>query len=322
MITSNMFIQLIHTTFGDTKYKKWYISLISNALLRVNYTQSAHKSQALQHLDVVERHHICPRSVFPEHKDDKTNIAYLSPKEHFLAHVLLYKMAKADSKFIRPLALAVSRMRQNNKHQSRVLNSNQYNIARYAAIDANKHRQYKTGYKQSPETIAKRVASYHKNYKGHSAQTREKLSNAAKGRIVSDDTRQKLRGPRPHVTPWNKGLQYSAEERQKFGSPGSSHPLYGIARSDATKVKLSVARKGKYTGVENGMFGTSHKPESILLMTINKIKSRVKNISYELSIDTWDQFVAEVKLYASTHSKKDVCDMYGISPYILKTLQT
>ena len=320
MITSNMFIQKINLTFSDTKYKKWYISLMSNAILRVNYTQSAHKNQALKHLTTIERHHICPRSIFPEHKNDKTNLAYLSPREHFLAHLLLYKMAKIDSKFVRPMALALSKMRQNNNYQSRVLNSNQYNVARNAAIDANKHRHYKTGYKQSKETVTKRIASYHKNYKGHSDETRKKISLSAKGRIVSEDTRKKISGPRPHITPWNKGHRYSEEERKKFGNSGSSHPLYGTNRSKETKSKLSSARKGRYTGSENGMYGISHDPSSILLMTINKIKPRIKNIQYDLTLDTWKMFVAEVICYASNHDKKTVCNRYGISPYILKNI--
>lgn len=320
MITSNMFIQKINSTFSDTKYKKWYISLISNALLRVDYTQPAHKNQALKHLTTIERHHICPKSIFSEHKGDKTNLAYLSPKEHYLAHLLLYKMAKLDSKFVRPLALALSKMRQSNKHQSRVLNSNQYNFVRNAAIDANKHRHYKTGHKQSTETVAKRIVSYHKNYKGHSDETRKKISLSAKGRRVSEDTRKKMSGSRPHVIPWNKGHQYSEEERKKFGNSGSNHPLYGTSRSKETKSKLSSIRKGKYTGSDNGMYGISHDPKSILLMTINKIKPRIKNIQYDLTLDTWDMFVAEVTCYAADRDKKSVCDRYGISLYILKNM--
>jgi hypothetical protein len=51
VIAFNMFIELIQNTFGDSKYKKWYISLIRRALLRVNYTLPSHKNQALRHLD-------------------------------------------------------------------------------------------------------------------------------------------------------------------------------------------------------------------------------------------------------------------------------
>lgn len=38
-----------------------------------------------------ERHHILPKSIFPQYKTDKWNIVKLSAKDHFYAHYYLYK---------------------------------------------------------------------------------------------------------------------------------------------------------------------------------------------------------------------------------------
>lgn len=322
MITSNKFLTLIQDSFGDSKYKKWYVFLISKTLNRIDYTRSCHKKQALTHLDKVERHHICPKSIFPEHKNEKTNLAYLTPKEHFLAHLLLYKMALADSKHIRPLALALSKMRQSNKFQKRILNSNQYNFIRLAALDANKHRRYKTGYKQSSDTITKRVESYHKNYTGHSAETRQKMSDAAKGRILSIETRQKMSQSRKGKPSPMQGREHTKQTKKIISQKlsGKNHPLFGIPRTQKTRAKLSESRKGKYTGEANGMFGIRHKSDSILLMTISKIKFKLKNIHYDLNLSTWNQFVFEVRAYLQTHSKIAVCDHYNISYHVLKKI--
>lgn len=40
----------------------------------------------------VERHHILPKSLFPELRNEKWNIVRLSAKDHFLAHYYLFKM--------------------------------------------------------------------------------------------------------------------------------------------------------------------------------------------------------------------------------------
>lgn len=39
----------------------------------------------------VERHHILPRSIFPEFEFEESNIIKLTAKEHYIAHLLLYK---------------------------------------------------------------------------------------------------------------------------------------------------------------------------------------------------------------------------------------
>lgn len=325
MISSNIYLENIQSLFSDGKYKTWYSFLISKALKRVDYTKASHKKQAQKYVQHVERHHICPKSIFPDFAKHKENLAYLSSREHFLAHLLLYKMAKKDCNHIVEMGFALSKMRQTNKNVPRILNSIQYKMARNAAIDANKNRQYPIGHKQSKETIAKRVETYHKHYPGHSDDTKKLLSISASGRKASTETRTKMSNSRKGKSTWNKGkptkLLYTEQQRkEKFGNPGNTHPLYGTTRAQTTRNKISAKRKGKYCGSANGMYGAKHTEDSILLMTINKIKPNIKNISYELTVNTWEQFVNEVYKYSLTHSTLEVCEFYGLSRYVFKKI--
>ena len=68
-------------------YRKIYNQLISKRLeipanLEFQYTQ---------------KHHIIPRSIEPQKKDDKTNLVILSAREHFIAHALLVKIAEQEN---------------------------------------------------------------------------------------------------------------------------------------------------------------------------------------------------------------------------------
>lgn len=47
-----------------------------------------------------EKHHILPRSLFPEHIKNKHNLIKLKPKDHFIAHYLLAKAVKENEMFI------------------------------------------------------------------------------------------------------------------------------------------------------------------------------------------------------------------------------
>jgi len=70
--------------FQETKYITWYFNIIEKALSENRtYISGTH-----------ERHHILPRSLFPEYKNDKKNLVILTFREHFICHVLLWKHYK------------------------------------------------------------------------------------------------------------------------------------------------------------------------------------------------------------------------------------
>jgi hypothetical protein len=58
------------------------------AVRYINFIKSRPQNRALGY---AERHHILPRSLYPEFETDPTNIVVLTAKEHYIAHLLLYK---------------------------------------------------------------------------------------------------------------------------------------------------------------------------------------------------------------------------------------
>jgi hypothetical protein len=68
--------------------------------------------------------------------------------------------------------------------------------------------------------------------KTHKESSIELMRVKATGRMQTEETKEKRRGPRPGFTPWNKGMpltsKYSEQERSlKYGSPGDKNPMYG-----------------------------------------------------------------------------------------------
>ena len=84
------YIQLIATVCETGKYLNWYCTLMSRG------RQRAKQSCTLQ---PYERHHIVPRSFHMGGGKDVENIALLTPREHFVAHVLLTKCTHGSLKY-------------------------------------------------------------------------------------------------------------------------------------------------------------------------------------------------------------------------------
>jgi hypothetical protein len=225
------FCKIIETSFSPSKYKNWYISLVLKTLQRVNFDKPNFKKQAKKFIPFIERHHICPISLFPEFSKEPKNLSYLSPKEHFVAHLLLFKMCRIDNKWIIPMAHALSMMKRCNKQQKRILNSNEYSFIRLATSLARK----------------------------------------------------------------------------------------GVPRTNEMKIKLSKARKGKYTGKENGMFGVKHSEESKIKMRINSLKPYLKNLSYNLTISNWDDFVSDIIKYTQEkNNPAETMRQFGIGDITIR----
>ena len=103
--------------FKNTKYINWYFKIIEKALNDRMYQSGIH-----------EHHHILPRSLFPEFKNDKTNLVVLTFREHFICHVLLWKHYKKinDKKAIIKMGHVLVKMKYF------YLNSHKYDYAKKA----------------------------------------------------------------------------------------------------------------------------------------------------------------------------------------------
>lgn len=120
------------------------------------------------------------------------------------------------------------------------------------------------GYKQLPETIAKRVVKI--RGKPRSVETRRKLSEANKGKHHTEETKQKLKG----YTPWNKGKigVYSEEARQKISQSNKRN----VPWNKGKQTRVAPWNKGK-TGVYSEE--TRRKMSLALMGNTNAKKERV-----------------------------------------------
>jgi hypothetical protein len=93
--------------FLENKYTDWYYSIVNNAKLR-----------KINKEDYMEQHHIIPKSLGGP--NSKLNLVKLTPREHFVCHLLLIRMTqgKVRSKFI--FAAAMMAGHNNKKRKSRI----------------------------------------------------------------------------------------------------------------------------------------------------------------------------------------------------------
>lgn len=82
--------------------------------------------------------------------------------------------------------------------------------------------------------------------KSHKEETRKAWSRIRSGRLLSEETKSKLRGRVPH----NKGVRHSEETRNKISEAKKGKPAHnkGIKASEIHKKKISEAKRGKPLG--------------------------------------------------------------------------
>lgn len=162
----------------------------------------------------LEKHHVIPKSLGGD--NTKTNIVLLTPREHFVAHWLLYKMHTGMNKA--KMAYAFFRMCSNNLNQKRDITATQFVIARNAM------------------TFCKGKNNPNRGKRLWTDEQRKQISERQKGKNNSmygkDPWNKGLIGV---TIPWNKGL---------IGLPGTPH-------TDEAKKKISESHKGKHKSKEH-----------------------------------------------------------------------
>lgn len=107
--------------FLSNKYTKLYFNIITNA-----NSQSRDRNKDTYY----EKHHIYPKSLYPELEKDLSNLVYLTAREHFICHYLLCKMVKSGSSAWHKMVRAFTFMYASNNKQVRYINSRLYELAR------------------------------------------------------------------------------------------------------------------------------------------------------------------------------------------------
>ena len=258
----------------NTKYERWYTSLIAKA----RSTRSLYPKT-----ENTEKHHIIPRCVGGT--DEESNLARLSIREHYIAHLLLIKMYDGEEKYKLEWALFSLAGKPSRKI---VLTSRQFEKCRSTLHNSMR------GKKQSEAHVAKRSkliigegnGMHRSKGKKHpllgvpmSEETKKKISDAHKRRIEKS-------GPNPRI-----GTTLSEETKKKI-----SLAKKGKKMSDQAREKLIKAITGKVRTEE----------------TKQKIRDKV-SASWEITLPTGEIIVVRgLSPYCKEHNWNYANVMYAI----------
>jgi hypothetical protein len=214
-------------------YQKIYNNLIDRATLRVSE-------------GYVEKHHIVPRCLGGT--DAKENIVSLYPEEHYLAHLLLCKVNKGNSKLLyAAMNMTTGSMINNGKRNNKAYGWLRRQYAESMSGDNNPNRR-------NPE-IQKKAALKRVGQK-RTEETKARMSAAQKGRSVSEETKQKMSIAAKNKPPVSNETRekLSAKSKGRIGPwAGKKQPADVVAKradanrgrkdSDEVRLKKSAAAK-------------------------------------------------------------------------------
>ena len=178
------------TIFANNKYLKWYEQLIIRAINRVQDANVYY-----------EKHHYIPKSIIPNN-----NLVALTSREHYIAHLLLAKCVTPQ--YQKKMVYAITAMKFKVVDRIKI-NSKLYSILQ---LKANQLRAVQ---------MRNRIVT---------AETRQKLRTANLGKKVSDATKQKQSNAA-------KGRIRSPEAIE-----AGRLKHIGMKRSEETKAKLRAER--------------------------------------------------------------------------------
>lgn len=139
---------------ADSKYLRWYVRLIQTAKAREHLT------------GYVEEHHILPRSMGGG--NDKENLVRLSAREHYIAHLLLWK-SKFPQPYHKKMVFAANAMsnkvsprkNRNYKVNSRIYNSLRTDYSAHMSVEMTGEGNHFYGRTHSEESMKKMLAYHH-----------------------------------------------------------------------------------------------------------------------------------------------------------------
>ena len=203
-----------------------------------------------------ETHHVLPRCMGGT--DEKENLIDLFAREHFEAHRLL-ALENPENKKLTYAWWMMSHGTKTDSQDRYELTSEEYEEAKraFGKISSERAKQ-NVGEKNPNYGNHKLAGANHPLYGKHlSEETRKKLSDKAKCRVMSEETKQKIADA-------NRGSRRTDEQRarmsdaakRKYLNPdnhlcGEKHPMYGKHHSEETKKKISEANSGS----RNGSYG-------------------------------------------------------------------
>ena len=210
----------------QNKYSCCYYNIVNRA-----------KSRELSKEIYTEKHHIIPRSLGGNNKEE--NLVVLTAREHFICHWLLTKMVNGENK--KKMIFALKMLNANNQNQQRYktkITSRVYAKLKITYVDMLKGVPRSQEVKDKISATKKLNPSYHNLGKKFSDESKKKMSESHKGRLHSDATRQKM--AESHI-----GKKLSKETRQKLCKPKSKEARMNMRKPNLrnTKKLLRLLRR-------------------------------------------------------------------------------
>jgi len=179
--------------FINNKYTNWYNSLINKAQNRIV-------------LGYAEKHHIIPSALGGTNKKD--NIVKLTPREHFICHLLLTKMTTGNARYKMNFALHMLSNAKNIGEGRYIPNGRMYDLARRLYKEAldnywTDERRKEHADKIRPTSIGRKLKESSKEKLRNKVWSEKALENRLNNCLKAADAR--------------KGSNWSAERKeQKF----------------------------------------------------------------------------------------------------------
>jgi len=201
-----------------------------------------------------EKHHIIPKCMGGD--NDPSNIAVLTPEEHFLIHQLLIKIYPDNYKLVHACQ-AMSMTNSGRKVGAKLYGwlKRKISIAKtgenhpffgksLSEETRNKISKSHVGYKYSEKTrklkSLQTQGSKNPNFgKRHSLEARRKMSEVNIGRTMTDANKKEM-SKRMLGNQRGLGYKHSQQSRDRMSEQrkGEKHPLFGIGHTNETKIKM------------------------------------------------------------------------------------
>lgn len=241
--------------FTDKFYSKVYFSTIEKA-----------KQRGWKKARGRERHHIIPQSLGGS--NDKSNLVYLSCREHFLCHWLLVKITEGES--YHKMVYALMGMRAENTHQERYQTIFTARVYEKYRIE---HAEYHSKLMKSKNLIPwnkggavltdqqrKRISDAAKNRKPMSVEARAKGNEKRRGQKRTEETRKlmslkakgKPKGPMSEEQKQARSITMTGQKKKEGHGANVANAVKGNISINKDGIEKKVKKDTLQTYLDDG----------------------------------------------------------------------
>ena len=225
---------------NSSKYTTIYCKIIMNAQKTVDIysTRAAKKREAIRLKGYVEAHHIIPRSIESKYIKDSNNLVYLTPKEHYICHLLLTKMFNSKV-YTTKMLFAFTRV--SSKHK---IKAAMFNTIKSKHAEANRQKAIKA--MQDPVTKDKFIkAGAEAGKKIRDADPKAWVSQSMGSKEGRKRAKQSCQTSEFREFCKNRELSKATEDRQKLAKQGQQALVDKCGGEEAYRKMLSDRIKGR-----------------------------------------------------------------------------